>query len=143
MRKRTQAREIALQGLYQYDIQKALDAPKPEELDSFIDGRTEDPEVRRYARVLLDGTIGRLDDLDARIAAASRHWKIQRIAAVDRCVLRIAIFELLESEDAPPKVAINEAIDLAKRYSTEASGSFVNGILDTVWRELAAERKSG
>ena len=76
-----------------------------------------------------------MDDLDRRIAAAALRWKLSRIAPIDRCILRIALFEILESGDVPPKVAINEAIELAKKFSTEQSGSFVNGILDRIWTD--------
>lgn len=142
MHKRTLAREVALKGLYQYDIHREVASTAAEELDSFLAERAEDPEVLRFARDLLSGAIARLEELDARIASASQHWKINRIATVDRCVLRLAILELLESPDTPPKVAINEAIELAKKYSTEASGAFVNGVLDAIWRDLARERES-
>ena len=136
MRKRTLAREIALQALYQYDLQKKTEPIRPEALESFVEEATGDPAVREYARILLGGTIHRMEDLDTRIAAAAQNWKLGRMAPVDRCILRLAIFELLESEDVPPKVAINEAVDLAKKFSTEQSGAFVNGILDKIFSEL-------
>jgi transcription antitermination factor NusB len=141
MRKRTQAREIALQALYQYDLCRERDTGVPETFERFVEECTDDSEVREYATFLIDGATATLDELDDRIAPAAQNWKISRMAPVDRCVLRIALFELLESPEVPPKVAINEAIDLAKKFSTEQSGAFVNGILDRIYGEL--KRKTG
>jgi transcription antitermination factor NusB len=139
MRKRTQAREIALQALYQYDLERKADKTAQKsaaDFEPFLAASTEDPEVRQYATTLLDGTLCALDELDQKISAAAENWKLSRIAPVDRCVLRLALFELLESAEVPPKVAINEAIDLAKKFSTEQSGAFVNGILDRIYTDL-------
>src|SRR5262245_27289641 len=137
MRKRTLAREIALQALYQHDIHQRMEeggtGPSLEELEPFIQEATDDPEVRQFTRTLLDGTLALRAQIDARIVAAARNWKLSRIAPVDRSVLRLAIFELLSEQEVPPKVAINEAIELAKKYSTEQSGAFVNGILDRIY----------
>ena len=136
MRKRTQAREITLQALYQFDIQRQIDESVlcgVDDFEGFIVKSTDDPEVRDYARGLLDGVLGSLQELDEQIASVSENWRLNRTAAVDRCVLRIGLFEMLESPEVPPKVAINEAIDLAKKYSAEQSGAFVNGILDKIY----------
>ncbi len=136
MRKRTQAREITLQALYQFDIQRQIDESVPcgvDDYEGFIVKSTDDPEVRDYARGLLDGVFGSLRELDEQIASVSENWRLNRTAAVDRCALRIGLFEMLESPEVPPKVAINEAIDLAKKYSAEQSGAFVNGILDKIY----------
>ena len=138
MRKRTQAREIALKALYQHDLRKKADreaSATVDDFEPFITEESDDPEVREYARLLLDGALATMDDLDRRIAAVALRWKLSRIAPIDRCILRIALFEILESGDVPPKVAINEAIELAKKFSTEQSGSFVNGILDRIWTD--------
>ena len=139
MRKRTHAREISLQALYQHDLERKVNRSARRDIDDFepfLDESTQDPEVREYARRILEGTLSSLDQIDQRIAAAAEHWKLSRIAPVDRCVLRIAVFELLESSDVPPKVAINEAIELAKKFSTEQSGAFVNGVLDRIYTDL-------
>ncbi len=136
MRKRTQAREITLQALYQFDIQRQIDESVlcgVDDFEGFIVKSTDDPEVRDYARGLLVGVLGSLRELDEQIASVSENWRLNRTAAVDRCVLRIGLFEMLESPEVPPKVAINEAIDLAKKYSAEQSGAFVNGILDKIY----------
>jgi len=94
--------------------------------------------VRGFAEDLVRGAEGHREEIDARIAAASEHWDPLRMAKVDRTILRLAIFELLHRDDIPPKVSINEYIEIAKRFSTEESGSFVNGILDRISRELGA-----
>ena len=146
MKKRTLAREIALQALYQHDLHKKREAAAQGappaiavtsgDLEAFINGQTDDPEVRAYARRLVDGAIVRGPEIDGRIEGAVRHWKLSRLAPVDRSVLRLGIFELLECSEVPPKVVINEAIDLAKKFSTEQSGAFVNGILDRIYTEI-------
>ncbi len=144
MRKRTQAREITLQALYQFDIQRQIDESVlcgVDDFEGFIVKSTDDPEVRDYARGLLDGVLGSLQELDEQIASVSENWRLNRTAAVDRCVLRIGLFEMLESPDVPPKVAINEAIDLAKKYSAEQSGAFVNGILDKIYALVGKNRE--
>lgn len=129
MRKRTRARELALQALYQLDLRG------PEVLDdiaTLLDGETVEPDVRRFARTLVDGVWGRRDELDETIAKVAENWDIHRMAVIDRNVLRLATYELTCLDDVPPKVSINEAIDLAKRFSTADSGGFVNGILDRI-----------
>jgi transcription antitermination factor NusB len=138
MHKRTQARKIALQALYQHDLgSKASKSPPAAcEVEPFIETATMDPEVRQYARRLATGVISASSDLDEKIVAVARNWKLNRIAPVDRCILRLALFEMLETDEVPPKVAINEAIELAKEFSTEQSGAFVNGILDRVYNDL-------
>ncbi len=144
MRKRTQAREITLQALYQFDIQRQIDESVlcgVDDFEGFIVKSTDDPEVRDYARGLLDGVLGSLQELDEQIASVSENWRLNRTAAVDRCVLRIGLFEMLESPEVPPKVAINEAIDLAKKYSAEQSGAFVNGILDKIYALVGKNRE--
>lgn len=144
MRKRTQAREIALQALYQFDIHRQIDetySPGVKGFEQFIVESTDDPQVRDYARRLLEGVLCSLEELDTQIAAVSENWRLNRTAAVDRCVLRIGLYEMLESPEIPPKVAINEAIDLAKKYSAEQSGAFVNGILDRIYVLVGKSRE--
>jgi transcription antitermination factor NusB len=146
MRKRTLAREIALQALYQHDLHQRMEesgpGPSLEELEPFIQEATDDPEVRQFTRTLLDGTLALRAQIDEKIVAAARNWKLSRIAPVDRSVLRLAIFELMSEQDVPPKVAINEAIELAKKYSTEQSGAFVNGILDRIYNDIRGQQST-
>ena len=134
MRKRTQARETAIQLLYQYDL------TGEKNIDEFLKGVDERTDVQEYARLLVAGVIENLSELDGQIARVSENWRLNRTAAVDRCALRIGLYELLNCPEVPPKVAINEAIDLAKKFSAEQSGAFVNGILDKLYGQL---RESG
>jgi len=137
LRKRTRARELALQALYQLDLRGAEVLG---DIERFLSEREAEPEVRAFARLLIDGCWQHLAELDAAIAAVAENWDIRRMAVVDRNVLRLASFELLFLDDVPPKVSINEAIDLAKRFSTADSGAFVNGILDRI-RSQAEDAK--
>jgi N utilization substance protein B len=89
-------------------------------------------ETRLFADPLIRGVIEHRDELDERIKQHARNWDFHRIAAVDRNIMRLAIFEMLHREDIPPVVSINEAVDIAKKYSTQESGKFVNGILDRI-----------
>jgi len=129
MKKRSRAREVALQYLYQHDL---LQGTATEDLPEFLREQDEDAEVRRFARDLVEGTVETRAGLDAEIQAVAQNWQISRMAVIDRNILRMAAYEMLHTRDVPPKVAINEAIELGKRYSTEKSGAFVNGILDRI-----------
>jgi transcription antitermination factor NusB len=131
---RRKAREIAVAFLYQWDVRGDEVLP---ELDDLLVKDRREPEVAEYVKILVDGTIEHRADIDKLISEAAEHWRIERMAVVDRNVLRMATFEMAyRKEDVPPKVAINEAIELAKRFSTEQSGAFVNGVLDRVKRGL-------
>jgi N utilization substance protein B len=136
MRVRTRARELVLQFLYQLDFQGD---DYRQELDSFLNqalaGKPGAVEAIEYARALVDGVRSHKEEIDALIATAARNWELGRMAAVDRNAMRIGCYELLWQDLVPMKVAINEAIELGKKYSTEASGSFINGILDRIRRD--------
>ncbi len=129
MKKRTRARELALQFLYQIDL---LGDPMIDELALFLRGEERDAETCRFARRLVEGAHEQRTAIDAEVQSVAQNWQISRMAVIDRNVLRLATFELLFCRDIPPKVAINEAIELGKRYSTENSGAFINGILDKI-----------
>ena len=136
MRVRTRARELALQFLFQVDFQGDGYAT---ELDAFLDeqlwGKPDTAEAKTYARDLVRGVIAHREEIDALLAKAASNWDLDRMAAIDRNALRIGCYEMLHCDDIPTKVAINEAIELGKRYSTEASGAFVNGILDRIRKD--------
>jgi len=89
-------------------------------------------EVRAYAQKLIDGVLGNRDRIDDAIRDASINWKLERMAVVDRNVLRIAVYELIFLEDVPERVSLNEAIEIVKRFGAEESGAFINGILDRI-----------
>lgn len=133
MRKRTQSRELALQLLYQADIRGFEPAATP---DEYLTEQTSDEEVQAFARELFLGCVDHRADLDRRIREVAANWDLARMAVVERNILRIAVFEMTMRSEAPPAVAINEAIDLAKKFGGRESGGFVNGILDKV-RERA------
>jgi N utilization substance protein B len=133
MGRRRKAREIALQVLYQMDV---TGIPPAEAMDLFW-RHFEAPEYARpFCTRLIEGTHEHLADIDGRIRGVSSNWSMERMAIVDRNILRMAVFELLYCRDIPPKVAINEAIDLGKEFGTENSGSFINGILDALFGNL-------
>lgn len=135
MRKRTLARELALQFLYMLDLRQGEGT---ELFEEFVQEATKSKEVADYARRLVEGVRAELPELDRRISEVAKNWQLGRMAVVDRNVLRLGAYEILRCEDIPPKVAINEAIDLGKKYSTEHSGAFINGILDKIRAEARA-----
>ena len=138
MRKRTQGRELALQLLYQIDL-RGDDVLQ--EVDAYLDAEGGgDPEIRGFAKELIHGYLDRRVEIDRRIEEVARNWQLRRMAAIDRNILRLGATELLYRTDIPPLVAINEAIEIAKKYSTKNSGPFVNGILDNI-RLKAGARK--
>ena len=130
MRKRTLARNYALRFLYQIDITK-------EEIDKALENFWQnqddvDDSVEEFTNILIKGTLDNLETIDKHITDCAANWQLKRMAVVDRNILRLATYELLYLEDIPPKVSINEAIELAKRYGDVDSGKFVNGILDKI-----------
>lgn len=140
MRKRTKARECALQILYQIDITK--DSPD-NLLSAFWEDKKTESEVRDFATALVKGTVENMQKIDDIITKYASNWKLKRMAVVDRNVLRLSAYELLYREDIPPKVSINEAVDLAKKYGDIDSGKFVNGVLDRINKEEATHGKVG
>ena len=129
MRKRTRARECALKILYSLDITKQ---DLETRLSDFWQNNQEETEVKDFADLLIKGTIENLERIDSLISKYAKNWEISRMAFVDRNILRLASYELLFLKDIPPKVSINEAVELAKRYSGEDSSKFVNAILDKI-----------
>jgi transcription antitermination factor NusB len=131
MRKRTLSRSFALQVLYQMDITGDSYA---ECLDTFwqdVKNPIED-EVKQFTAQLVKGVKDNLQAIDKKIVAHATNWQIQRMAVVDRNVLRLSCYELIFRSDIPPKVSINEAVELAKKFSGLEAGKFVNGILDKI-----------
>jgi len=129
MRKRTQAREFALQILYKWDLD-------PEPIDSIFGAFWEinpaPPEVCEYTERVVRGTLLHLSEIDPLLSKYAENWELRRMAVVDRNILRFSTYELLYLEEIPPKVVINEAVNLAKKFSQADSGKFVNGILDKI-----------
>jgi len=158
MGKRREARERAVQFLFQHDLNP------PEKLDEALnhfwssqrtaaiaddkgvahwgqqverpEPTADEQEIRVFADPLIRGTLQFREEADVHICKHAQNWELKRIAAVDRNILRLAIYEMLHRDDIPPVVSINEAVDIAKKFSTRDSGKFVNGILDKVKGEL-------
>jgi N utilization substance protein B len=130
---RSTAREAALQLLYALE---ASGEPEAHVLRNFWYETPGDPEGRPYAEELFTGALARLPEIDERIRQASDNWRVERMSRVDRNVLRLGTFELMARLDVPRAVIIDEAIELAKRYGSEGSGKFVNGVLERVATEL-------
>lgn len=125
MPSRRRAREVALQSLYQIEVNPAVDVSQ---LGGFLVGRLRAAPLVDFARRIVEGVLAERAALDAELDARSQNWRVSRMAATDRAVLRIAAFELLHT-DVPGAVAVNEAIELARRYGTASSPRFVAGIL--------------
>jgi transcription antitermination factor NusB len=131
LRKRTQARECALQILYQYEMNPE---PMPDILKKFWSQQDEafSEEVRGFAEKLALGTVEHQTEIDKVLGRYADNWELSRMAMIDRNIMRFATFELLYLADVPPKVTLNEAVNLAKKFSQEESGKFVNGVLDKI-----------
>ena len=133
MGRRRKARESALQLLYQLDVRDCDDAGA--QATEFWERHPVDPATRAFADELVVGTKQNQAKIDGLIAQSAEHWDLDRMAAVDRNILRAAVYELAVAAGGPPKVAINEAIEIAKKFGTEESSRFINGILDRIARE--------
>ena len=155
---RRQARERAVQFLFQYDLNPPEDLEKAlgdfwssQQAASLAEDQApanwgaqvalpppsvEEASVRVFAEPLIRGALEHRAELDAQIVKHAKNWDLARMAAVDRNILRLALFEMMYRDDIPPVVSINEAVDIAKKYSTQDSGKFVNGMLDKVKGEL-------
>ncbi len=138
-RRRTQGRELAVQCLYQLDLlgtTDALDDPGSDPIRSTSEWSTIPSEAKDFAREIVEACWKRRDELDRTIRTVAEHWDLERMAILDRNILRLAIYELMFRDDIPPNVSINEAIELGKKFSTKGSGSFINGILDRIKKTL-------
>jgi N utilization substance protein B len=133
---RTRSREIALQTLYTWDVD-------PNETSQARDQTLElaeaSDEVREFAKTLVEGVLADLTAIDFAISCAAENWSLSRLAVIDRNVLRLAVFEFTHLDEIPPAVSMDEAIELGKRFSTKQSGSFINGVLDRIRRDLGIE----
>lgn len=133
MHQRRKAREVALQVLYELDI---LDIGVKEAIDLFWQNFDAPKEARAFSSQLIEGTWENRREIDGLISASSENWSISRMSRVDKSILRMAVYELLHCPDIPPKVTLNEAIDLGKLYGSENSGAFINGILDDLYGKI-------
>ncbi|MFA4828200.1 MAG: transcription antitermination factor NusB [Thermodesulfovibrionales bacterium] len=138
--KRRKAREYVLQFLFQSDFGDK--DHRKNNLKQFLSDKENDPEVKKFASEIIDGTLSMLDEIDSVIKKAAENWVLERMAAVDRNILRFAVYELLQRKDIPPAVTINEAIEIAKKYSTLESAAFINGILDKIAQKAKPKQKA-
>jgi N utilization substance protein B len=134
MTRRSRGREIALQVLYLQEQNPSTDA---KQVERFIAGRMREPSLIVFSRELVEGVHEHRDSIDNLIGRVAENWRLDRMAAIDRNILRLAAYEILHCPDIPTRVAINEALELAKRYSTAQSSRFVNGVLDRLQAEAA------
>lgn len=121
--------------LFQWD----LGEHSPEHvIATFLQGQKTEPEEASFARALFEGAVAEVQGLDRRVSEQAEHWRLERMAAVDRNILRLALYELLHYAETPPAVIINEALEIARRFSGPDSVDFVNGVLDAIRKTLPA-----
>ena len=126
---RRKSRELAVQMLYLVE----MTGYKPDEaLQLYMNNFTPPDEFRAFAEMLVRGTCEHRQEIDGLIGKTATNWSLSRITPVDRCILRVAVFEIIHCTDIPYKVTLNEAIELGKKFGTEKSGAFINGVLDNV-----------
>jgi N utilization substance protein B len=140
MASRRKSRELALQMLFQWEVGQHT----PDKvLATFLPTHKAEDEVKDFARRLFEGTVANIDSIDPLLGRHAENWKIERMAAVDRNVLRLAIYEMLHEPETPKAVVINEALELARRFSTPDSVEFTNGVLDAVRKSLELPAATG
>jgi N utilization substance protein B len=140
MTRRSRAREVALQLLYQRDLNPRVDRKA---IERFVRDRLRDPTLEPFTLGLYDGVNAQGEDIDRRLSEAAENWRLSRMAAVDRNVLRLGSYELLYTPETPASVALDEAIELARRYGSADSPAFVNGVLDKLRRSASPPAEAG
>src|SRR5262245_36651085 len=135
MARRSRAREVALQLLFQHDHNPSVERAAAQE---FARARLRDTGLEAFCLSLYDGVLDKRDEIDNRLAAAAENWRLPRMAAVDRNALRLGAFEVLFGGDTPANVALDETIELARRYGSADSPAFVNGVLDRLLKNQAS-----
>ena len=137
MTNRRLARESALEVLYRLD----LVGDEPEHtIAEILLRKNPSEEAETYLRRLVDAALGHQQELDTTLRKHLTRWRLERLTVLDRAILRLAAAEILYFDDVPPKVSINEAVEIAKKYGDDEAGKFVNGVLDSVFRETEASR---
>jgi N utilization substance protein B len=129
MTRRSRSREVALQLLVQFDVNPRVDRAV---IERFVRDRLRDPASEQFCLALYDGALAERPAIDRRIVEVAENWRLPRMAAVDRNVLRLAAHELMHTPETPTAVAINEAVELARRFGSKDSPAFVNGLLDRI-----------
>jgi len=139
MHQRRKSREVALQVLYELDV---LEIDAREGMELFWNHFEAPEEARSFAGLLIEGVWKNREQIDGMIGNCSENWSISRMSRVDKSILRMAVFELFHCSDIPPKVTLNEAIDLGKTFGSENSGSFINGILDAIYIKILGKEQN-
>lgn len=134
MGKRHRARELALQVLFHMEFNPG----NPDEsLDRICRSFSPPKDIRPFSKQLVRGVCENKDEIDKLISRSSKNWRLDRMSRVDRNILRVAVFEVIYMQDIPPKVSIDEAVELGKRFGSDESGAFINGILDRIYSDLS------
>lgn len=133
MGRRRRARELAIQALFHLEFNPG---DPGEGFDLICENFHTRESVRPFSAQLVQGVYENQSDLDSLIISASRNWRLERMARLDKCILRLAAFEFLFMEDIPPKVSIDEAVEMGKKFGGDDSGSFINGVLDKIYNTL-------
>lgn len=133
MGNRRRARECALQVMYDMDISST---PVRIALANYFATYPQHEEVQIYCETIVNGFVTHQGEIDELISKQSTHWRLDRMALIDRNILRLAVYELVRMDDVPLKVVLNEAIEIGKKYGTEDTGAFINGILDHLAKKL-------
>jgi N utilization substance protein B len=139
MASRRKSRELALQMLFQWEVGHH---PPAEVVRNFLRSQRIDVEEESFARTLFEGTVSEIRQIDNLVRGQSENWRPERMAAVDRSILRVALYELLYHPETPAAVVINEAVEIARRFSGEDSVEFVNGVLDGIRKNLPTAKTS-
>ena len=140
MSTRREAREWAVQLLFQLDLNPDNELEKV--FGRFWEERSGEEKAKRFAEKIVKGVWSDIKTIDALLAQCAKNWDVRRMGVLDRNVIRMAVYEMMNCHDIPPAVSINEAVDLAKYFSSNESGKFVNGVLDRVRKELKIDSKS-
>ncbi len=135
---RRKARMIALEALYQLDIS---DGDVREVIDAYLEGKDLRKDVKEFVLRLINGVCEHKKEIDRHISKNAENWSLNRIAVIDRNILRLAVSELLYCPDVPCKVVIDEAVEIGKRYGSEDSGAFINGVLDKIARGVPLRKE--
>ncbi len=148
MASRHQARSLAVQALYQWDFYGSKEGECSQHVERVLEGAKElkiDQETEKFFRQLVEGASQHLPEIDQMIRQAAPKWPIEKMTLVDRNILRLGLYELLylDEKEVPPKVAINEAIELGKDFGGVSSGHFINGILGAVFEEIKKSKENG
>jgi len=136
MGKRRKARELAIQ--VHFHLEFSPGDPK-EAFDLICEKFNSRDSIRPFSKKLVAGVCEKKEDLDRLISQASKNWRLDRMPLLDKCILRLAAFEILFMEDIPPKVSIDEAVEMGKKFGGKDSGSFINGVLDNIYNNLVQE----